>query len=80
MKNELKDLDKMLIPTISNEHKGGIIIDIESRTSLKKEKKEFLPENIYVERKGQLVKINDVKLIWSSFRKEYKLTPSNYKN
>ncbi len=77
MANEYKEIDKDLFKTNSNELKAGVVIDIQNRKTPIKEVKMYLPENIYVERKGQLVKINEVQLFWSSFRQEYKLVPSN---
>ena len=31
------------------------------------------PTEIYIEEKGQLIKLKKVKIIWSNFRKSYKL-------
>jgi hypothetical protein len=68
------ETNRVLIKKNSSKQKADILKDIESRTPSTKN----LPENIYVKRKGQLVKIDEVKIIWSSYRQEYKLIPSNF--
>ena len=80
MAKHLKVITNVSSTPISKKNESDINQDLGNQGAPEKKIKECLSEIIYVQRRGQLIKVDEVKLIWSNWRKEYKLMPSNSEN